>query len=193
MPARTGRANALQVVLTVVAVAAIGLLLLLVVLAVAGSYFFASGVDPSLAGLAPGKPAPAIAAETWINGEPPSLDGKVVVLQGWFYDCPYCWKEAPELAELHRKYADQVEFVGLSTDRAEDAAKVEEFVSTNKLKYPIGYGYNAAYTLMRGFEAQAFPAVWVIGRDGTIRWNRSLEAKQSLEEAIRSALAGDAA
>lgn len=194
MARRTGRANALQVVLTVVAVAAIGLLLLLVVLAAAGSYFFApQGVDASLAGLAPGKTAPAITAETWINGEPASLDGKVVVVQGWFYDCPYCWKEAPELAELHRKYADRVEFVGLSTDRADEAAKVEEFVATNKLKYPIGYGYNAAYTLIRGFEAQAFPAVWVIGRDGTVRWNRSLEGKQSLEEAIQAALTGNEA
>jgi thiol-disulfide isomerase/thioredoxin len=194
-PTRSGRANALQVLLTIVAVAAIGLLLLLVVLAAAGSYFFAEhpGIDAAMAGLAPGNPAPAVAAEAWLNGEPPSLDGKVVVVQGWFYNCPYCWKEAPHLADLHRKYADRVEFVGLSTDGVEDAEKVQDFVATNHLQYPIGYGYDAAATLMNGFEARAFPAVWVIGRDGTVRWNRSLEADQSLEEAIKAALAGNEA
>lgn len=192
MTARPGRSNALQVVLTVLAVAAIGLLLLFVVLAVAGSYFFAEkrGMDPAFAGLAPGNPAPQIAAEAWVNGEPPSLDGKVVVVQGWFYDCKFCWMEAPELAELHRKYGDKVAFVGLSPDPPEDVVRVKDFVAQNGLKYPVGYG---AAGSLGAFEAQAFPAMWVIGRDGTVLWNRSLEGEQSLEEAIRAALAGSEA
>ena len=45
----------------------------------------------------------------------------------------------------------------------------------------------------RGFEGQAYPAIWVIGKDGTVLWNRSLEGDQSLEEAIEAALEGKAA
>lgn len=189
------RSNALQVVLTVLAVAAGGLLLLLVVLVAVGAYFFtvpAGGIDPTMAGLAPGKPAPAISAEAWANGEPEASDGKVLVVQGWFYDCPYCWQETPDLVRLHEKYGDRVSFVGLSTDPVEDVDRVGDFISKNGVKYPVGYGYDAQVTLARGFEAQAFPAVWVVGRDGTVLWNRSLEGKQSLEEAIEAALAAEA-
>ena len=115
-------------------------------------------------------------------------DGKVIVVHGWFYNCPYCWKEAPEIAELHRKYGDRVAFVGLTTDAAEDLDRIKEFVAEGRMTYPVGYGYDAAVTLMRGFEATAFPVVWVVGPDGTVVWNRSLAGDQSLEEAIQAAL-----
>jgi len=192
---RADRSNALRVVLTILMAGAGGLVLFLVVLVAAGIYFSAvdGGMDPALAGLAPGKPAPAIAADAWVNGEPSSLDGKVVVVQGWFYNCPYCWKEAPKIAELHEKFGDRVAFVALSSDPGDDAAKVEEFVSTNKVAYPVGYGMNAAVTMDRGFEGRAYPAIWVIGKDGMVLWNRSLEGDQSLEEAIEAALKGEAA
>jgi thiol-disulfide isomerase/thioredoxin len=188
-PAKTDRSSALQVVLTILALGAGGLLLLLILLAAVGAYLSArpeGGMDPT-AGLAVGRPAPAIKAEGWVNGEPPSLDGKVTVVQGWFYDCPYCWKEAPELASLYDKYGDRVAFVGLTFDPPQTRPQVEEFVSKNKLKYPVGYG---AMETLREFEANAFPVVWVLGPDGKVVWNRSLEGKQSLEEAIEAALKG---
>lgn len=192
----TQRSNALRVVLTILMAGAGGLVLFLLVLVAAGVYFSAvggGGMDPAMAGLAPGRPAPAIAADTWVNGEPPALDGKIVVVQGWFYNCPYCWKEAPNIAELHERFGDRAVFVALSSDPDDDATKVEEFVSTNKITYPVGYGMEAAVTMGRGFEGQAYPAIWVIGKDGTVLWNRSLEGDQSLEEAIEAALEGKAA
>lgn len=146
------------------------------------------GMDAAMAGLSVGKPAPAIEADGWINGEPSSLDGKVVVVHGWFYNCPYCWDEAPHIAQLHEKYGDRVSFVALTTDRLEDRELVEEFVDEGGMKYPVGYGHAAALTLMQGFEASAFPVVWVVGPDGTVVWNRSREGQQSLEEAIQAAL-----
>lgn len=191
-PAKTDRSSALQIVLTIVALGAGGLLLLLVLLAAVGAYYFVTpggGMDPAMAGLAVGRLAPAIHAEGWVNGEPPSLDGKVTVVQGWFYDCPYCWKEAPELASLYDKYGDRVAFVGLTFEPPQTKPQVEEFVSKNKLKYPVGYG---AMETLREFEANAFPVVWVLGPDGKVVWNRSLEGKQSLEEAIEAALKGEA-
>ena len=142
-------------------------------------------IDPTFAGLAVGKPAPSVSAEGWVNGEPASLEGKVVVVHGWFYDCPFCWQEAPHVAALHEKYGDRVAFVGLTPDPPSDLAKVEEFVAKGEMKYPVGYG---AIDSLVAFEAKAFPAVWVVGADGTVVWNRAVEAEQSLEEAIEAAL-----
>jgi hypothetical protein len=33
--------------------------------------------------LPPGEPMPELVAEGWINGEPPNLSGKIVVLEAW--------------------------------------------------------------------------------------------------------------
>jgi thiol-disulfide isomerase/thioredoxin len=186
---RFDRSNALQTMLTVVAVGAGGLLLLLLILvAVGGSLFEVprAGMPAEMAGLAIGRTAPELQAEGWINGEPTAYEGKVTVVQGFFYDCPYCWQEAPELAKLHASYGDRVQFVAISTDPASDQAKVQEFVDQNHLTYPVGYG--AIDTLIR-FEAQAFPVLWLVGPDGTVMWNMAEEEKQPLEDAIEAALA----
>jgi len=185
---RFERSSALQTVLTIVAVGAGGLLLLLLILvAVGGSLFEAPprGMPPEMAGLAVGKAAPALAAEGWINGEPAGYSGNLTLVQGFFYDCRFCWQEAPEIVKLHEKYADHVNFVALSTDPPQDEARVQEFVDENGLRYPVGYG---AIQSLIGFEAQAFPVLWLIGPDGTVIWNLAEEPKQSLEEAIEAAL-----
>jgi Thioredoxin-like len=185
---RVDRSSALQTVLTVIAVGAGGLLVLLLLLvAVGGSLFQVPerGMPPEMAGLAIGRTAPELAAEGWINGEPADYDGNLTLVQGFFYDCRFCWQEAPELVELHEKYGDRVNFVALSTDPPQDQALVQEFVDENRLTYPVGYG--AIRTLI-GFEAQAFPVLWLIGPDGTVIWNMTEEPKQSLEQAIEAAL-----
>ena len=66
-------------------------------------------------------------AENLDELDAPAPDGKVVVVQGWLYDCPYCWREAPEIVRLHQKFGDRVSFVGLSSDLAEDAVS-DKFV-----------------------------------------------------------------
>jgi hypothetical protein len=186
--ARFDRSSALQTVLTIVAVGAGGLLLLLLILVAVGGSMFQGptrGMPPEMAGLAVGRTAPELAAEGWINGEPISYGGKVTVVQGFFYDCRFCWQHAPELVKLHEKYGDRVNFVALSTDPPQDQAKVQEFVDENRVTYPVGYG--AIQTLI-GFEAQAFPVLWLVGPDGTVIWNMAEEHQQSLEDAIEAAL-----
>ncbi|MBA3312134.1 MAG: TlpA family protein disulfide reductase [Planctomycetota bacterium] len=184
---RFDRSHALGTALKIVALAAGGLLFLLLVLVVVGGSLFEPprGMAPDMAGLAVGKTAPALAAEGWINGEPEAYDGKITLVQGWFYDCPFCWQEAPEIADLHAKYGDRVAFVALSPDPPSDIEKVQEFVDKGGLKYPVGYG--ARDTLV-GFEAAAFPVVWLVGSDGTVIWNGAVEGEQSLEQAIKAAL-----
>lgn len=137
-------------------------------------------------GLAVGAGAPEIAASAWINGEPEELEGKVLIVHGWFLACPYCWTEAPELGDLARSYAGtDVRFVALSPDDPSRADEVREFVTKGGLSYPVGYG--ATETLL-GFEAEYFPAVWVVGRDGKVTWNKGYEGYVTLEEAIERAL-----
>ncbi|QDT38929.1 peroxiredoxin family protein [Stratiformator vulcanicus] len=143
-----------------------------------------SGID---GGLAVGEVAPELTAAGWLNGEPQPVQGNVTVVNGWFYNCPHCWTEAPELAALSEQFEGRsVQFVGLSPEAPESIEQVKDFVAKNGLKYPNGYG---AIPTLQAFEVRAFPALWVLDRDGTVIWNRSLEHRESLEDAINRALA----
>ena len=172
--------------LAVIAGGALFVLVALIATIGASSFGPARPVDPAIGGLAVGKAAPPIAAMGWVNGEPEDLTGRVTVVDGWFVGCPFCWKEAPDIAALHRKYAGQgVAFVGLSTDPPQAVDEVKDFVEKNGLAYPNGYG---ALETLAGFEARYFPAVWVVGKDGKVVWNRAMADQESLEDAIRRAL-----
>ena len=190
MPTSTSPpSRALETLLKIIAIGAGGLLLLLVIAVTTGvfnRFLPPPPIDPEVFGLAVGRPAPPIEAAAWINGQPEHTGDKPTVVQAWFYNCPYCWQEAPELAALSQEFDDRVSFVALSPDPVSSEKLVQEFVETNNIEYPVGYG--ARDTLI-GFEIQAFPSVWLIGADGKILWNRALEREQSLEEAIEAALA----
>ena len=179
----------LSALLTVLAGVALLILVALAALLVWGNVA-GNKVDPTRGGLVPGREAPPIAATGWVNGEPEPTAGRVTVVHGWFLACPFCWQEAPSVAALHREFASQgVTFVALTPDEADALPAIEGFVEKNGLEYPVGYG---AIETLAGFEAQYFPAVWVVGKDGRVVWNKAMERRTSLEEAIRAALADNA-
>jgi thiol-disulfide isomerase/thioredoxin len=143
--------------------------------------------DP-IGGLAVGKTAPPVNAGAWLNGEPPSaesMQGKVRVVHGWFTACPVCWREAPELVRLHKKYGEsQVVFLGLTPDGEDILSHIEGFLDKNGITWPNGY--DARQTLI-DFDVTGFPCVWVIDAQGKVVWNR--DSRESLEEGIEAALA----
>lgn len=152
-----------------------------------------SGQDET-AGLEIGQPMPPFTGVTgWLNGEAPShedLQGKVVVVNGWFLTCPYCHKGMPDLVELHEKYQrDDVVFVGLTFETEDNLSNVKRYLEKYNSTWPNAYG--ARDTLL-SFKAEYFPGYWIIGRDGKVVWNKSLEGRVSMDDAIEKALAQQA-
>ena len=157
--------------------------------AVGFSYWLRARNSSNVGGLDVGKPMPQLVASGWIQGEPPSaesLDGEVLVVHAWFPECIFCFREAPELIELQRKYQDRVKFIGMTFQDVDRIDAIRDFLETTGIDWLNGYG---ALDTLRAFEAEYFPTVWVVGRDGTVVWNK--DESVGLEDGIERALAQD--
>jgi len=95
-------------------------------------------------------------------------DGQVVVLNFWATWCPPCKKEMPAFIELQEQFGLQgLQFVGVALD---DAIKVENFIETMGVEYPILLGGDEALAVSAqyGNSFGALPYTVVIGRTGEI-------------------------
>lgn len=151
-------------------------------------------VDDGSSGLRVGQPMPEFTGiEGWFNGEgltSDDLQGKVVFVNAWFLRCRYCHEGMPGLVEVYNKYHDKgVVFVGMTFDGGENTKNVERFLEKYKVEWPNAYG---AVETLDAFEAEYYPGYWLIGRDGKVVWNKSLQGKVAIDLAIEEALAAAA-
>lgn len=147
------------------------------------------GIAPAkTGGLEPGNKFPPIVAEGWLNGSPPTADtfrGKVLVVDAWATWCLNCRRDAPDLIELQRKFADRdVVFFGLSGEDASMLPLMREYLQSTGIPWLNGYG--AVDTLI-ALKADYIPCHWVVDRSGMIVWND--DSGGEMAEAIEKALA----
>lgn len=127
--------------------------------------------------------------------------GKVLVVDFWATYCPPCVKQAPQLAELSRRYREQgLEVIGLTSDEKSDQAKVEDFIRRVGINYNIGYASNwVSRTFLFGTEdetgAPPIPQLFIISRDGKVVEHLIGDSPQHgidyLEEVVKRELAAD--
>jgi peroxiredoxin len=89
-------------------------------------------------GTAPGQVAPAavlpvLGADTRISLD--DLRGKPVLLSFWSYACGHCRTQTPVLVEAYTRYAERVQFVGISTLAMPD--EVAAYVAEQGIQYPV--------------------------------------------------------
>jgi peroxiredoxin len=102
--------------------------------------------------------------------------GKVVLVNITGSWCPNCNDDAPFLQQLYRKYrAAGLEIVGLSYESGDidyDRVQVKEFITRNRVTYPIllaGTTDNVASTLPFVLDFAGFPTTFFLGRDGKVK------------------------
>ena len=96
--------------------------------------------------------------------------GKVVVLNFWATWCPPCRAETPAFVELQEKYrAAGVQFVGVAIDEKD---KVQDFIDTYGVTYPILVGDQNAIEIAKGYGNRfgALPYTVIINRQGNIHF-----------------------
>ena len=112
------------------------------------------------------KPAPAWALSD-LEGKRHSLKdyrGKVLVLDWWYKDCPWCMVAMPKLTEVARKYADRpVVVLGMNVDRdTNDARSAIE-------KMRPGYSsLLAAKDLAKKYKVTGYPTLFIVDKKGKV-------------------------
>lgn len=117
--------------------------------------------------LEPGTEAPSLQA-TGLDGNTQDLEryeGDLILLDFWYTTCGPCIKEAPKLAELHERYADEgFRILGVSPDRE---SAVRTFTKQYGHDWPqILESYKG--TIHSNYRVIAYPTRFLIGRDGRI-------------------------
>ena len=128
--------------------------------------------------------APELAL-TNLAGEDESLAdyrGNVVMVNLWATWCPPCKAELPVLQEYYDDHKDEG-FVIIGIDSQEPPERVESYIKTTTVKYPIWIDLDGAAGM--AFNSFSLPASFVIDRDGVVRlaWTGAI-SKNMLEKHV---------
>ena len=130
----------------------------------------------------------------WIRTEPftiESLRGGVVLIDFWTYTCVNCIRTLPYLKSWHERYADLgLTIVGVHSPEFEFEklrTNIERSMDEHGLKYPVVQ--DNEFTTWRAYNNRAWPAKYLIDKDGIIRYSHFGEgAYDETEELIRELL-----
>jgi thiol-disulfide isomerase/thioredoxin len=118
-----------------------------------------------------------------------SFRGKVVLLEFMEPWCPHCQNIAPALEKLYQQYAPQnVVFLTVSgpysgATAADTATFIRNYHSSSI------YVYDSSGTTFEAFGVQAFPALFLIDKDGRVAMTYALQAGDQLPPAMATDIA----
>ncbi|MCH5240256.1 MAG: TlpA family protein disulfide reductase [Muribaculaceae bacterium] len=112
-------------------------------------------------------PAPSFTLKD-LQGKDVSLSdfkGKWVILDFWGSWCPWCIKGFPELKEAYKKYAPELEIIGIDCRESQEEWKA----GVEKYQLPWVNVYNPeGTTLLSEYGVQGFPTKAIINPEGKI-------------------------
>ena len=140
------------------------------------------GAMPSLAG-----------ASEWLNSPPldaPALEGKVVLVDLWTWDCINCQRSLPHVNEWARRYADQgLVVVGVHTpeyDYERDVGQLKLKVASLGIGYPVAVDND--HHVWNAWGNQFWPAHYFVDRHGQVRHVHFGEGDYAGQERVIRAL-----
>lgn len=139
--------------------------------------------------------APEISNGLWINSEPLTLDslrGRVVLLEFWTFACYNCRNTLPSVQKWDTEYREKgLTIIGVHTpelDYERDAENLRRQVAALGIKYPVVTDND--YTTWKAYQVEAWPTVFVLDKQGRVRWTHVGEGYyDETEQVIKRLLA----
>ena len=140
-------------------------------------------------------PAPALAAGDWINSKPLRLEdlrGRVVLIDFWTFGCYNCRNTLPFIKDWNNRYREKgLTIIGVHSPEFEEERNVENLrrqVSSLGITYPIVTDND--YQTWNAYKVEAWPTVFLLDKQGRIRWMHVGEgAYEETEQLIQQLLA----
>jgi thiol-disulfide isomerase/thioredoxin len=161
-----------------------------------GACLIAALLSSEACGTGPVRSAPEISAETWINTESKHvvvLTGNVTLLEFWTLGCYNCRNVEPHVKEWHKKYSARgLVVIGVhspETPAERDVATVERYVREHGISYPVAV--DGDFTTWRRCGNSAWPAIYLIDRQGKIRFVQVGEGRYAETEREIETLLGE--
>ncbi|MBI3597397.1 MAG: redoxin domain-containing protein [Nitrospirae bacterium] len=142
-----------------------------------------------------GRKAPEIISPAWINSEPQSLSdlrGKVVMVEFWTFGCYNCRNVEPQIKKWHRTYADRgLVVIGIHTPEfsyEKEVDAVKKYVQEKMIPYAVAIDND--FTIWNQYQNHYWPAIYLIDKQGVIRYIRAGEGNYAeTEKMIQNLLA----
>jgi thiol-disulfide isomerase/thioredoxin len=139
--------------------------------------------------------APEFASGQWINSEPltlKSLRGRVVFIDFWTFACYNCQNTLPTVKKWDAQYRDKgLTIIGVHTPELDYESNVDNLrreVAGLGIKYPVVTDND--YSTWKAYGVEAWPTVFLLDKQGRIRWMHVGEgAYYETEEVIKKLLA----
>jgi thiol-disulfide isomerase/thioredoxin len=121
--------------------------------------------------------APELAAGDWINSEPlklKDLRGRVVLIEFWTFGCYNCRNTLPFVKDWDHRYREKgLTIIGVHSPEFEAEKDVEQLrrqVVSHGIRYPVVSDND--YQTWNAYKVEAWPTVFLLDKQGRIRWMR---------------------
>lgn len=127
---------------------------------------------------------------TSMNGEkvsPSDAKGSKVVILGLFHICEPCMNQAMELQKIYEKNKDKVAVIGVNAS-GDSKHDVQEYLNSFPAKVSFPYLLDPEHTTEKLFSVRATPVVYIIDKEGVIRFKGSSRPAQELQRVVEGIL-----
>ncbi|MEN9563859.1 MAG: hypothetical protein RIR73_2103 [Chloroflexota bacterium] len=122
--------------------------------------------------------------------------GRIVIVNFWSCECPHSERTDKAILSMFVQWQDDVSMLSIASNRSEAAGVLREAAETRRLPNVL---HDADCAVANLFDAQTTPHVFVLDKDGILRYRGSVDdvtfrqrkpTRFFLDEAVESLLAG---
>ncbi|PYS71356.1 MAG: thioredoxin [Acidobacteria bacterium] len=139
--------------------------------------------------------APAFAEGKWINSDPLTIEklrGRVLLVEFWTFGCYNCRNTLPSVKEWDQQFRDRgLTIIGVHTPELSEEYDLDNLrreVPSLGIKYAVVTDND--YKTWKAYNLEAWPTIFVIDKQGRIRWQHVGEGRyEETESVIKELLA----